>query len=137
MNILYISPENTVGTLSMWKTIHENNGHFCRTLTFFRSPKNFYEDLCLDLPFNFTKKWMAGLRHQVYKLYRGNKGYQKEKSGFPPVWKPEGILDATFLRFKDWLWCSKVESAIKEFDLLNFDVVHFYGGHFLYPSYSI
>ena len=79
MKILYISPENTVGTLSIWKTIHENNGHICKTLTFFKSPKNFNEDICLDLPFNFTKKWMAGLRHHIYKIYRGSEGYRKEK----------------------------------------------------------
>ena len=39
MKILYISPENTVGTLSLWKNEHESNGHICRTLTFFHSPK--------------------------------------------------------------------------------------------------
>ena len=55
MKILYISPENTVGTLSLWKKEHEKNGHECKTITFFRSPKGFGEDICLDLPFNFTK----------------------------------------------------------------------------------
>ncbi|MDP6684818.1 MAG: hypothetical protein QGH24_02615 [Candidatus Marinimicrobia bacterium] len=128
MKILYISPENTVGTLSAWKSIHENNGHYCRTLTFFRSPKNFNEDICLDLPFNFTKNWMACLRHIVYKIYRGKDGYRKEKSGYPPVWKPEGIIDTSFLRFKDWVWYPRVESAIREYDLLNFDVIHFESG---------
>ena len=44
MRILYISPENTVGTLSLWKKEHEANGHECRTVTFFRSPKYFDED---------------------------------------------------------------------------------------------
>jgi len=128
LKILYISPENTVGTLSIWKTIHEKSGHMCRTLTFFRSPKKYGEDICLGLPFNFTKKWMSELRHQAYKVYRGSEGYQKEKSGCPPVWKSEGILDKTFLSVKDWIWISRVKDAIKKHDLVNFDVVHFESG---------
>ena len=49
MRILYISPENTVGTLSLWKKEHERRGNYCRTLTFFKSPKNFDDDICLNL----------------------------------------------------------------------------------------
>ena len=44
MKILYISPENTVGTLTLWKKEHERRGNQCRTLTFFKSPKNFNDD---------------------------------------------------------------------------------------------
>ena len=43
MKILYISPENTVGTLTLWKKEHEARGNECRTVTFFASPKNFEE----------------------------------------------------------------------------------------------
>ena len=138
MKILYISPENTVGTLSIWKNIHEQSGHICRTLTFYKSPKNYGEDICLGLPFNFTKKWMAVLRNQLYKMYRGSEGYQKEKSGYPPVWKPEGKLDKAFLIIKDWIWSPNVESAIKDHDLLSFDVVHFESGmDFLKNEYFV
>ncbi len=54
LNILYISPENTVGTLNLWKHIHEQNGHNCRYVTFFSSPKKYGDDICLNLPFDFT-----------------------------------------------------------------------------------
>jgi len=128
MRILYISPENTVGTLSLWKKEHEENGHECRTITFFRSPKIFDEDICLDLPFNFTKPWMAGLRNQIYKVYRGNEGYYKEKSGFPPIWEPEGWFDSQFLNFKEFLWRPKILRTIEKYNLYDFDVVHFESG---------
>tara|TARA_Y100000590_G_scaffold356003_1_gene410004 strand:- start:300 stop:1382 length:1083 start_codon:yes stop_codon:yes gene_type:complete len=128
MKILYISPENTVGTLSLWKKEHEANGHECRTVTFFKSPKNFDEDICLELPFNFTKPWMAYIRNQVYKLYRGKTGYYKEKDGCPPVWGPEGWADSQFLKFKDWLWKPTVLKAIDKYNLFDFDVVHFDSG---------
>ena len=89
MKILYISPENTVGTLSLWRQEHISRGNTCRTVTFFRSPKNFEEDICLDLPFNFTKPILSSFRNIIYQTYRGHDGYFKEKSGFPPQWEPE------------------------------------------------
>ena len=96
MKILYISPENTVGTLSLWRKVHNERGHTCRTITFFRSPKDFDEDICLDLPFNFTRPAMSKFRNTVYKIYRGTNGYFKEKGGYPPKWRPEGLLDSSF-----------------------------------------
>ena len=128
MRILYISPENTVGTLSLWKKEHERRGNYCRTLTFFKSPKNFDDDICLNLPFNFTHPFMSYFRNNIYKLYRGKDGYFKEKEGYPPVWSTEGFFDHAFLRFKDWLWKPAVEKAIDDFNLYDFDVVHFESG---------
>ena len=114
LKILYISPENTVGTLSLWKREHESRGNECRTVTFFRSPKNYEEDICLDLPFNFTGQRMAGLRNFIYKQYRGEDGYFKAKEGNPPVWKPEGWFDSIFFKFKDWLWRPVIEQASQD-----------------------
>ena len=48
MKILYISPENTVGTLTLWKNEHLERGNECRTVTFFRSPKDFDEDISIQ-----------------------------------------------------------------------------------------
>lgn len=128
MKILYISPENTVGTLSLWKKAHEEKGNLCRTVTFFRSPKNFPEDICLNLPFNFTQPRLANLRHQIFKLYRGELGYRKEKEGYPPRWEPEGIGYSIFTSVKEMLWRPIIEEAIHTYDLYNFDVIHFESG---------
>ena len=75
MKILYISPENTVGTLSLWREEHISRGNQCRAVTFFRSPRKFEDDVCLDLPFNFTKPLMSKFRNIIYKSYRGSHGY--------------------------------------------------------------
>mgnify|MGYP001162535146 FL=1 len=128
MKILYISPENTVGTLTLWKKEHERRGNLCRTITFFKSPKNFEEDICLNLPFNFTKPRLAKIRNFIYKQYRGEEGYFKAKNGFPPKWTPEGALDKLFFKLKDWLWYPTIKKAINEFNLYDFDVVHFESG---------
>ncbi len=128
MKILYISPENTVGTLSLWRREHISRGNICRTVTFFRSPKNFDEDICLDLPFNFTKPILSSFRNIIYQVYRGGDGYFKEKSGYPPEWEPEGLIDGSFLKLKDLIWGPKIEEAIKKFDLYEFDIYHFESG---------
>jgi len=128
MKILYISPENTVGTLGLWKKEHERRGNKCRTLTFCRSPKNFPEDICLDLPFNFTYPFMALIRNNIFKYYRGKEGYYKDKKGFPPMWSTEGLIDHWFSKIKDMVWKPIVMKAIKDYDLYNFDVVHFESG---------
>ena len=107
---------------------HESRGHECRTVTFFRSPKNFHEDICLDLPFNFTKPLLARLRNYVYSYYRGEHGYFKIKEGIPPLWKPEGLIDEIFLNVKDWIWRPIVNKAIQDHNLLDFDIIHFESG---------
>ncbi len=128
MKILYISPENTVGTLTLWKKEHTKRKNQCRTVTFFRSPKGFDEDICLNLPFNFTKPYLSMMRNTFYKQYRGEEGYFKEKEGHPPIWNPDGWLDSTFLKLKDQLWKPTIDKAIDEYALYDFDVVHFESG---------
>ena len=128
MRILYISPENTVGTLTLWKKEHEKRGNECRTITFFKSPKSFDDDICLNLPLNFTKPAMANIRNRIYQVYRGQDGYFGEKKGHPPVWKPEGFLDKNFFKIKDFLWKPIISKAIKDFELDKFDVYHFESG---------
>ena len=128
MKILYISPENTVGTLTLWKRIHEENGNECRTITFFHSPKNFKEDICLKLPFNFTYPFLSRLRNLIFMIYRGREGYFQEKPGCPPIWKKEGLIDSLFLKFKDFLWRPKIMRAIQDYNLYDFDVYHFESG---------
>ena len=128
MKILYISPENTVGTLTLWRKKHEEKGHECRTVTFFRSPKKFEEDICLNLPFNFTLPYMSKLRNLFFKFYRGRDGYYTGKKGYPPVWEKEGVLDSLFLKIKDIFWKPITLKAIKKYDLYNFDIYHFESG---------
>ena len=71
---------------------------------------------------------MSELRNTFFKLYRGELGYKKEKSGFPPKWSPEGALERKFIDFKDYLWRPMVLKAIKKYSFYDFDVFHFESG---------
>lgn len=134
MKILYISPENTVGTLALYKRIHADHGNTSRYITFYHSPKGFQEDICLNLPFNFTRPTLKKIRHWIYKLYRGKQGYHTEKAGHPPVWKPEGNFDASFLSWKEKIWDKRIQETIKTHHLYNVDVVHFESGMDFYKD---
>lgn len=134
MNILYISPENTVGTFDLYKRIHETRGNRVKYVTFYHSPKGFREDICLNLPFNFTRPFLKDLRHRVYQIYRGGEGYHKERAGYPPVWKPEGRLDATFLAWKEKYWDPRIRKAIEAYRLYDSDIVHFESGMDFYKD---
>ncbi|MDZ7822136.1 MAG: hypothetical protein U5N26_10205 [Candidatus Marinimicrobia bacterium] len=128
MKILYISPENTVGTLDLYRRIDESRGNQVRYVTFYHSPKGYPEDICLNLPFNFTRSVLKHLRHRVYQLYRGKNGYHTEREGYPPVWEPEGKLDAAFIARKQRIWDRRIRKAINKYGLYDADVVHFESG---------
>ncbi len=126
MKILYISPENTVGTLSLWKAAHESNGHYCRTVSLFPSPKGYQDDICLKLPLTFEAPGLMRWRKRYYRLMRGPLGDNTEIYG-EKVWQP-GLVEKYFMRFRDWLWQTPVQRAIADHNLGDFDVYHFEWG---------
>ena len=74
MKILYISPENTVGTLSLWKRAHEELGNECSFITLYPSKQQYDEGICLNLPLIHTSSWYIKSRHLYYQKYRGKLG---------------------------------------------------------------
>tara|TARA_Y100000758_G_scaffold199866_1_gene142747 strand:+ start:8171 stop:9256 length:1086 start_codon:yes stop_codon:yes gene_type:complete len=128
MKILYISPENTVNTLTMWKLAHEEKGNKCEFITLFKSRNNFDPGICLDLPLVTSKSWYMFWRHKYYQLFRGTLGDYKQKNGYPPIWKPNSRLEKYFFQFRDWLWNFYVEPAIKKNNLFDYDIYHFEWG---------
>ena len=124
MKILYISPENTVGTLSLWKKAHEKRGNQCDFVTLYPTRHSYDPGYCLNLPLITANRFYLKFRHKYYQFHKGSEGPLKEKSGFPPVWKPNSYLEKKYFQFRDWLWHFKVEQVIKELDLLNYDIYH-------------
>lgn len=124
MRILYISPENTVGTLSLWKKAHENRGNQCDFVTLYPTRHDYDPGYCLNLPLISTNAFYLKLRHKYYQYHKGSEGSFKEKEGFPPVWKPNSYLEKQYFHFRDWLWHFKIEKAVEELDLYNYDIYH-------------
>ena len=124
MKVLYISPQNTVGTLGLWQRLHHDRGHECRYVTYFPSPMGFPDDICLNLPLAGPGRGFTRLRHWIYQRSRGSLGDEAPVPGNPPVWRPAGLAQRTFFALRDRLWRLWVEPAIRRYGLLDFDVYH-------------
>ena len=128
MKILYISPENTVGTLALWKEIHQKNGNECEVLTMYKSLNQSEPGICLNLPFISSKPNYLTARHKYYEIFRGGLGDYQELDGFPPTWEPNSFLEKSYFKFRDWIWSFYVEKAIRDYNLFNYDIYHFEWG---------
>ncbi len=124
MKILYISPQNTVGTLDLWQRIHRDRGHECRFVTYFPSPMGFPEDICLHLPLVRGAPWFVCLRNRIYIRTKGPLGDETLLEGTPPVWQPGSLAERAFFACRNRLWRLWVEPAIRRHNLLDYDVYH-------------
>jgi hypothetical protein len=113
-----------VGTLSSWKQAHEAKGNECTFITLYKSKHNYDPGICLNLPLINTSSWYLRGRHRYYQIFRGEMGDYKEKGGYPPVWEPNTKLEKMYFQFRDWLWHFKVEPAIENLGLINYDIIH-------------
>ena len=128
MKILYVSPENTVGTLGLWKKAHEAMGNECTIITLYENKYYKSDAICLNLPLIKSNEMYLRMRHVYYQFIRDSRGDYRELVGFPPKWKPNTKIENRYFQFRDWLWHFKVEKIIKELSLFDYDVFHFEWG---------
>tara|TARA_B100002052_G_scaffold114068_1_gene105055 strand:- start:1063 stop:2109 length:1047 start_codon:yes stop_codon:yes gene_type:complete len=114
--------------MSLWKKAHEMNGNQCDFITFYKNPKQHDAGICLDLPMISTDPWYLKIRHQYYKVFRGDSGDYKEKEGTPPIWTPHSVFEKSYFIFRDWVWQNYIESAIDKYKLFDYDIYHFEWG---------
>lgn len=126
LKILYISPENTVGTLSYWKRAHESSGNVCRYVTWYRSSGGYPEDICLNLPLIASKPWFIKPRVAFVRHVDGRDPYA-ELPGYPPLWNPPNWQKRLF-QMREVLWRPIIEQAIREYEIEDFDIYHFEWG---------
>ena len=100
MKILYISPENTVGTLNLWKQAHEARGNECTFITLFPSKHKYDPGICLNLPLIKANSLYVKSRHFYYQLARHSRGDYRELEGYPPTWEPSSIFERGYFRQK-------------------------------------
>ncbi len=136
MKILYISPENTVGTLTTWKNFHHSRGNKCDFITFYKTPNNFDSGICLNLPFISSNKFYRFLRSIHYKINSKSTSEYSPKSGYPPTWEPNSLFEKKYFSFRDFIWSFKIEKVIRDYNLLDYDIYHFEWGLDFYRNCS-
>ena len=118
--------------MSVWKKAHEMKGNQCDFITLYKNPKQNDAGICLNLPMISTNPWYLEIRHQYYKIFRGDFGDYKEKKGFPPFWEPHSGIEKLYFSFRDWVWRKYIDPAIDKYKLLDYDIYHFEWGLDLY-----
>ena len=64
-----MSPENTVGVLSLWKKAHEERGNYCRYITLYPSKLGYEDDIVLNLPFVSSSDRYIYIRNLLQKVF--------------------------------------------------------------------
>ncbi len=124
LKILYLRTENTAGTLQLFVEAHRKLGNVANFVTLFPTAEGFPEDICLDLPLLPKSKSFK----QAKDLILDQKELHKEAQGYPPVWNPP-LGRKTFFKLRDLLWKPLLKTAIKKYNLLDYDIYHLEGGH--------
>jgi glycosyltransferase involved in cell wall biosynthesis len=121
LKILHLAPQNYAGVPYSFYKMHLYCGDQSRLITFHKNSLDFPEDICLNLPlpnFSVAKKWR---KHTVSIR-------EQESAPLAPVFAPKNIFEQYYFFLNDLLKKNKIEKIIKEYDLDNYDIIHFDAG---------
>ncbi len=132
LKILHLAPQNYAGVPYDFFKMHNSAGDYSRLITYHKNPIDFPEDICLDLPlpdFSFAKKW------------RKKKVLDKENISVKtaPYFASKNFLEQLYFSINDKLKRQRIEAAIEQYNLNDFDVVHYDGGldFYRYPHQAL
>jgi hypothetical protein len=106
---------------------HRRHGHEARLVTLCECVNEFEEDVCLHLPLLKGTAFHQLLKGVMNRL-QGNRPKTVRAPSGVPVWRPRGRLEAAFFRLRESLWRPRIERAIREHRLDEFDVYHLESG---------
>ncbi len=128
LKILHIAPQNISGVPGQLVQAERKLGHDSRLVTLFRDPRNYYEDICLNLPFiDFPLvKRLKRLVSAPEKILIDNQLRIPEI--IPPVWRPHSAVEKLLITWRDHFWQPILNNAIRQHRLDQFDVYQLDGG---------
>lgn len=134
--ILHIAPSNTSGVPGQLVLAERKLGFESRLVTLFRDKRDYFEDICLDLPFiRFAPVfWMKKRVSKPERLTITNKTPRPER--IPPTWNPHSSAERILVGMRDFVWKPIIDSAIEKYGLDTFDVVQLDGGLGLFRNSS-
>ena len=128
MRILHIAPFNTAGVPFAFVKAERALGHESRLVTLGRHPQDREEDICLDLP--FLDSWLVRrVKGIVTPEHRRVVSHvARLPSKIPPEWKPSPWGESLLINLRERVWKKKIEEAIQEHGLYDYDVYQLDGG---------
>jgi hypothetical protein len=121
LKILHIAPLNFAGVPYDFFQMHNACGDYSRIVTLHQNERVFPEDICLDLP--LPNQTLAKLLRKK----RVNELEEKERDS-AHYFKPKNFFEKAYYRFYDSLIQPKIEKAISDYSLDDFDIIHYDGG---------
>lgn len=134
--ILHIAPANTSGVPGQLVQSERQLGYDSRLLTLFADPRNYFQDICLNLPFiDFAStRWVKRLVSNPQKLRVVNVAPKPEQ--IPIVWRPHTFAEQLLVQARDAWWKPLIKRATRRYSLDDFDVYQLDGGLDFYRNAS-
>jgi hypothetical protein len=126
--ILHVASQNVSGVPGQLVQAERRLGFNSRLLTLFRDKRNYFEDICLDLPFidmsvvRLLKRFVSDPR----RMRVDNR--LRIPQVLPPVWRPHSFLENMLVQLRDRIWTPRIQRAIAYYHLDEFDVFELDGG---------
>jgi hypothetical protein len=126
--ILHIAAQNVSGVPGQLVLAERRLGFNSRLVTLFRDKRNYFEDICLDLPFIDLPavRWLKRLVSDPQRLQVDNR--LRIPPVLPPVWHPHSLFEKLLVQWRDRLWTPRIQRAIAEYRLADFEVYELDGG---------
>lgn len=121
LKILHIAPLNFAGVPYDFYKMHIACGDESRIVTLHKNERVFPEDICLNLPLP---------NQTLAKILRKQKVQSLEVEGRTTAhfFESKNIFKQTYYKFYDFLIQPKIEKAISDYSLNDFDIIHYDGG---------
>lgn len=127
MKILHLAPFNTAGVPLEFVRAERALGHESRLVTLGRSRLNFDEDICLALPL-LDDAWLRLAKRLFSPAARTTVSFKAAiPSEIPRIWRPNRLEQALIALREKW-WSLRIERAIRDYHLTEFDVYQLDGG---------
>jgi hypothetical protein len=127
MKVLHVAPLNVAGVPYNMVDMQRRFGAEARLVTLHRNVFSFPEDISLDLPLP---------RNKIAEWWRSTKGKStppaiEDSSGRNALLRvhiPRNGLESAYFKFDDFRRQHRVEEAIEQYGLDQFDIIHYDGG---------
>jgi glycosyltransferase involved in cell wall biosynthesis len=121
LKILHIAPLNFAGVPYDFYKMHKACGDKSRIVTLHQNERVFPEDICLDLPLPNQSLAKILRRKKIQSL-------EEKERDTAHYFNSKYLFEKYYYRLYDLLIQSKIEKAISDFSLSDFDIIHYDGG---------
>ncbi len=127
MRILHIAPFNVAGVPLTFVQAERRLGHDSRLITLGKNPRNYEEDVCLNLPFLTFPGFMLLKRIIGGKKRIAVTNKAPAVTSIPIQWRPNKLEQLLF-QLREQSWRSKIAEALKKINIDQIAVIQLDGG---------